>query len=225
MIIRYAPHAHRAVRQQKVERSRLRRDGRGNAQSRSYGCADRSRTPGPPAECQGLRLSVKGSTKNAELDNAKGSVKFRGAAQSCLFTTVPYMQAPDHYGFGKAGFPGQNGEGRSGLDVMFLRQALKGQVTRPPARMFVAAPERKRLNAKAQSERHSGDCKAMPHEVRHITVPVQQRQSAPTVLGVLRFRVCVRKGAVDWMSGSIDDLGKCRRLGRPPGCQTLRLSV
>ena len=31
-----------------------------------------------PAGCQGLRLSVKGSTKKAELDDAEGSVKFRG---------------------------------------------------------------------------------------------------------------------------------------------------
>ena len=65
-----------------------------------------------------------------------------GAAQSSLITTVPYMQAPDHYRFGKAGFSGQNGEGRSGLDDRVLRQALKEQVTRPPARMLGAAPER-----------------------------------------------------------------------------------
>ena len=44
-----------------------------------------------------------------------------GAAQSSLITTVPYMQAPDHYSLGKAAFPDLRREGRSGLDVMASR--------------------------------------------------------------------------------------------------------
>ena len=41
----------------------------------------------------------------------------------------------------------------------------------------------------------------MPHEALLTTVPVQQRQSVPTVLDMLRFRVGVRKGAVPGCQG------------------------
>ena len=41
----------------------------------------------------------------------------------------------------------------------------------------------------------------MPHEALPTTVPVQQRQSVPTVLDMLRFRVGVRKGAVPGCQG------------------------
>ncbi len=41
----------------------------------------------------------------------------------------------------------------------------------------------------------------MPSKVRLTTVLAQQRQSAPTVPAEPRFRVSVRKGAVNWMSG------------------------
>ncbi len=42
----------------------------------------------------------------------------------------------------------------------------------------------------------------MPHEARLTTVPIQQRQSAPTISAEPRFQVGVRKGAVNWMSES-----------------------
>ncbi len=67
-----------------------------------------------------------------------------------------------------------------------LRKAPKGQMPVPPARMLVAVLERKRLSEKAQTERHSGGCTAMPSKVRHTTVPGQQRQSVLTVLEQLK---------------------------------------
>ncbi len=69
-----------------------------------------------------------------------------------------------------------------------------------PAGMSDAAPERKRLNVIAQSERHSGDCIAMPYKVRHTTVLTQQRQSAPTVSDMLRFWNISKKGDGIWDS-------------------------
>ena len=66
-----------------------------------------------------------------------------------------------------------------------------------------AAPERKRLNGKAQPERYSVDCKAMPYEVRFTTVPVEQRQRVPAVPGKPYFRASTEKGVR--MSGQAEE--------------------
>ena len=150
---------------------------------------------GRPSGVCGFAQACKSLQTKAHCRSGIAKAVHSGAEVNHVHNGSGLAAAERYYGSGYAAVPGKHNEGRSVLDVCGPSAISENADDRVARRMPGAAPERKRLNVRAQTERYSGGCTAMPYEVRLTMVPAQQRQSDHTVSDMYRSRASVRKGA------------------------------